>query len=68
MHPDAFTTSKAGRVVRTPQGFQAFVPAPLPPALSYPPALVRLLSVADAALSELSGIGRGCVKTLPLLA
>lgn len=58
MQPDAFTAPEAGRVVRTPQGFHAFVPAPLPPALTYTPELVRLLSAADAALSELSGIGR----------
>lgn len=34
------------------------MPAPLPPVLEYTPALVRLLSAADAALSELSGFGR----------
>lgn len=49
---------EAGRVVQTPQGFWAFVPAPLPPRLNYNADFVTLLSRADAALSELSGIGR----------
>jgi len=34
------------------------VPAPLPPELVYDQDLVRMLSRADAALSELSGVGR----------
>lgn len=58
MRPEDFQASEAGRVIRTAQGYQAFVPAPLPPDLAYTPELVRLLSTADAALSELSGIGR----------
>ena len=58
MQPQDFQAPQAGRVIRTAQGFHAFVPAPLPPALAYTPELVRLLSAADAALSELSGIGR----------
>lgn len=57
MEPVEFQAAAAGRVIRTPQGFHAFIPAPLPPALVYTPALVRLLSAADAALSELSGLG-----------
>lgn len=53
-----FRSAEAGRLVRTPQGVLAFVPAPLPPALSFDQALVLALSRADTALSELSGIGR----------
>jgi Fic family protein len=53
-----FQSPEAGRVVRSPRGYTAFVPAPLPPALSYDPALVVALSRADTALSELSGVGR----------
>ncbi len=45
-------------MIRTATGYNAFVPAPLPPRIDYTPELVRLLSVADAALSELSGIGQ----------
>lgn len=58
MDPSAFHAPSAGKVIRLPQGYHAFVPAPLPPVIDYSPALVRLLSVADAALSELSGLGR----------
>ncbi len=61
MDPAEFVAPEAGRVIRTAHGYHAFVPAPPPPKLEYTPALVRLLSVADAALSELSGVGR----TLP---
>lgn len=58
MNPREFTAQEAGRVVRTTQGFWAFVPAPLPPRLNYDGDFVTLLSRADAALSELCGIGR----------
>lgn len=58
MDASAFQSPEAGRIIRTAQGYSAFVPAPLPPELHYSPALVRLLSVADAALSELSGLGQ----------
>jgi cell filamentation protein, protein adenylyltransferase len=51
-------SSLSGKVVDLPQGYCAFVPAPLPPAITYDADLVRLLSRADAALSELSGLGR----------
>ncbi len=53
-----FKAPQAGRLVTGPHGYLAFVPAPLPPKLVYQPGLVRLLSRADAALSELSGVGR----------
>jgi len=58
MNPEDFGAPETGRLVQGPQGFWAFVPAPLPPALTYGHELVRLLSRADAALSELSGLGR----------
>lgn len=57
MEPTAFKSPLAGRVVKTPTDYWAFVPAPLPPALAYDADLVLLLSQADAALSELSGLG-----------
>lgn len=46
-----------GRLVRTPEGFQAFVPEPLPPELTWTPELVRSLSDADRALGRLAGEG-----------
>jgi Fic family protein len=44
-------------VVRTPEGYHAFVPAPLPPDIDYGKDLVLALSRADAGLSELSVAG-----------
>lgn len=58
MNPEDFQNSEAGRVIQTPQGYMAFIPAPLPPNLVYDDNLVVALSRADAALSELSGLGR----------
>lgn len=52
-----FRSVAAGRIIRTPQGYDAFVPAPLPPDLDYDKDLVLALSRADAALSELSVAG-----------
>lgn len=56
MNKDA--SKKAGRFVRTPGGYEAFVPAPLPPGILFDAELVLALSRADTALGELSGIGR----------
>src|SRR5438445_10571936 len=58
MNPKDFRSSSTGKVIRTPQGYAAFIPAPLPPLLVYDDDLVLSLSRADAALSELSGLGR----------
>lgn len=54
-----FKASQAGRIVRTTDGHTAFAPAPLPPELpAFSGQLLLTLSRADAALSELSGLGR----------
>lgn len=58
MNPADFRAPEAGRVVRARGGYHAFIPAPLPPKLAYDDDLVLALSRADAALSELSGLGR----------
>ena len=58
MDPAQFESSSTGRLVRAAEGCWAFVPAPLPPPLHYDEETVLLLSQADAALSELSGLGR----------
>jgi Fic family protein len=58
MDREQFGASAAGRVVRAAEGYWAFVPAPLPPPLNYDGETVLLLSQAEAALSELSGLGR----------
>lgn len=58
MNPQIFSKSLSGRLVTMPQGYLAFVPNPLPPAhLTIDMPLALSLSKADAALSELSGLG-----------
>lgn len=61
--PDARNSPRAGRYVRQPTGYRAFIPSPLPPE---PPIettgeLQVLLSEADRALGRLDG----SIKTLP---
>ncbi|GMU84215.1 MAG: toxin Fic [Planctomycetota bacterium] len=58
MSPKDVRSEKPGRLIKTATGYWAYVPAPLPPDIEYSPELVSLLSQADAALSELSGLGR----------
>jgi Fic family protein len=58
MNPSDFHAPEAGRVIEVPQGYSAFVPAPLPPKLVYDADVALALSAADAAVSELSGLGR----------
>jgi Fic family protein len=58
MDPDEFHAPDAGKVIRTSSDYHAFIPAPLPPDIQYDRALVIAMSRADAALSELSGLGR----------
>ena len=57
MNPKDFSDKKSGRLVQAPQGYWAFVPNPLPPSIHFDMELVLALSKADAALSELSGLG-----------
>jgi Fic family protein len=57
MRPEDFS-DVAGRVMRAPTGFWAFVPHPLPPALAWSDDLVTTLSAADLAVGELAGVGR----------
>lgn len=57
MNKNDFSESRSGRLVNTPQGFLAFIPSHLPPPLALDMGLALALSKADAALSELSGLG-----------
>ena len=57
MDPSEYRSPRAGRIVTAPEGHAAFVPAPLPPRLTFSRELVVALSRADAALGVLSGIG-----------
>ena len=68
MDPSEFRAPRAGRIVTTPEGFAAFVPAPLPPRLTYSRELAVALSRADAALGALSGLGAGLPDPVALAA
>ena len=57
MDPSTFKSDVAGRAIKVPAGYWAFIPAPLPPSLDLNP-IAMDLSEADARLSELSGVGR----------
>lgn len=57
MNPDDFSDRMSGRLATLPQGYIAFVPNPLPPPITFDMELALALSRADAALSELSGLG-----------
>ncbi len=56
-----FTSDRAGKVIRTPQGYHAFVPHNLPPRLNIDWNLTHAIAEAERALGNLSGIG----STLP---
>ncbi len=53
-----FRDSPAGRLVKAKGGYWAFVPNPLPPAITWSSELVSVLSEADRAIGELAGLGR----------
>jgi Fic family protein len=57
MNPEDFKAPAAGKVIRHGTGYHAFIPAALPPLVNFDADLVLMLSKADAALSELSGLG-----------
>jgi Fic family protein len=46
-----------GRIVRSPEGYNAFIPDPLPPEIEWTPEILRALSDADRALGRLAGEG-----------
>jgi Fic family protein len=58
MKPTNFSTSSTGQVIRSPKGYWAFIPAPLPPKINWSPALVSIAGEAERKLSELAWIGR----------
>ncbi|HYH06233.1 MAG TPA: Fic/DOC family N-terminal domain-containing protein [Thermoanaerobaculia bacterium] len=57
MQVEDFVSQRTGSVTRTIHGYDAFVPAPLPPTLQLDWELAQALSDADRALGTLSGIG-----------
>ena len=48
----------SGRLVQRSEGYEAFIPAPLPPRIELTPRLVRCLSDADRLIGQLAGEGR----------
>ncbi len=61
MKPEDFSEAKSGRLLKATQGYWAFIPNILPPALPPSWELTRLISEADRRLSELAGVA----QTLP---
>jgi Fic family protein len=62
MRREEFTADAPGHLVVAPQGHLAFVPDPLPPALSLNATTINLLVDAERAVGELNGLGR---RSLP---
>ena len=56
-----FINGKSGKLVQTARGYLAYIPNPLEPQIDLSLSIVKELSAADRALSELAGIAR----TLP---
>lgn len=46
-----------GRTIKAASGYEAFIPAPLPPAIEISPKLVRIMSEADRLVGRLAGMG-----------
>jgi Fic family protein len=67
MDPRNFEHSTTGQVVRTQNGYWAFIPARLPKYLEFTPRLIQALSQADRAAGELKGAG-GALSNPSLLA
>ena len=51
------TPQSSGKPLHCPEGYTAFIPAPLPPEFAWTPALTRALSDADRLIGKLAGEG-----------
>lgn len=56
VNPEDFRSSYSGSLIRSPSGYWAFVPHPLPPKFEWSNPLAGALSDADRALGALSGL------------
>lgn len=56
MKPGDFRSTKAGKAIRTRNGYWAFIPARLPPELDWSPVLVTALSDAERELAKLTTV------------
>ena len=54
MDPKDFPNQDSGKIIRSPNGFWAFIPNPLPPKINWSLALVSRLSEAERNLSRLA--------------
>jgi Fic family protein len=61
MDPNDFSEKSPGRVLRTPKGYWAYVPNPLPPTIDWFPSLITVLGEAERNLSRLASLA----DTLP---
>ena len=57
MKTSDFTSHAPGRIIQTPQGYQAYIPDPLPPRITWPTPLMSSLSRAERQLARLAEIG-----------
>lgn len=57
MDRSIYASPQVGRIISHPGGYDSFVPAELPPKFKYDQQFAIALSRADAALSELAGLG-----------
>ena len=58
MKPNDYLNSAADRLIKTSQGYWAYLPNPLPPELTWSSSLVSLLSEAERELARLALAGR----------
>lgn len=58
MRPEDFTDESPGKVIRSPEGYWAFVPDPLPPRVDFGSETILLLAEAHEALGTLAGVGQ----------
>jgi Fic family protein len=61
MDPNDFSNSSPGRVFRTPKGYWAFIPNPLPPTIEWSTSLISALGEAERNLGRLASLA----DTLP---
>lgn len=61
MKPEDFQSSTAGKIIRTPRGYWAFIPNPLPPAIRWSSSLISSVGTAERALGKLDSLA----NTLP---
>jgi len=54
MDPNDFSSAAPGRVLRTPKGYWAFIPNPLPPTIEWSTLLISALGEAERNLGRLA--------------